>query len=214
MASLSNTLLSLLSLTAMATASPLMTSRTTSHSVRAPSDSNSDIGTKIWKPEMYNIYPQAPDLSRDPVAGIYLEAFKDKSQLEQVAIFRGIPADATNCSLGWSQDTKENRVFVLKGSSGLTRIRQLSGIPSDKDGVSFSSVKPFDDAPEDDGLGPDFTYWDEEQYDDWDHLAGNVDCREEIYLKIRFWNPEEKASLYMAQNEKNGFWIEYKTPSS
>ena len=209
MAPLTSTLFSLLSLTAMATASPLMTSRTTSHSSRAPNNEN----TKIWQPEMYNIYPQAPDVSKAPVTGLHIETFEDKSQLEQVAVFRGIPADATNCSLGWSQDTKENRVFILKGSSGLTRIRQLSGLPSEGDGVSFSSVKPFDDAPEDEGLGPDFTLWDDEQYDDWDHLAGGLDCAEEIYLKIKLRTPEEKASLYMAQNEKNGFWIEYKTSS-
>lgn len=213
MAPLSKTLLSLLSLTALVSASPIttITSRTSppsSHIGRAPSNETQ----KIWQPEMYNIYPQAPSVSKPPVSGLHVETFGAKSQLEQVAVFRGIPSTATVCTLGWSQANKEDRVFVLKGESGLTRIRQLSGLPDQVDGgggISFSSVQPFDDAPEGEGLGPDFTFWDDEQYEQWDHVGGGVDCAEEIYIKVALRDPAQKASLYLGQDTQNGFWIEY-----
>lgn len=222
MTPITSTLLSLLSLTstALVAASPIAVAteshRSSSSKVLPRAPGNETTG-KIWKPTMYNIYPQSPDVAKPAVSGLYVETFEGKSQREQVAVFTGIPAGAKQCSLGWSQAGKDDRVFILKGDSGLTRIRQLSGLPSSSggddtsssDAISFSSVQPYDDAPEEEGLGPDFTLWDDEQYDEWDHLGGQVDCAEEIYLRIALRDPATKASLYLGQDEQNGFWVEW-----
>lgn len=213
MAPITSTLFSLLSLasTALVTASPMVVTvagATVSHTKVTRAPSNQTTG-RIWKPAMYNIYPQAPDVSKPAVTGLHIETFEGKSQLEQVAVFSGIPAGAKQCTLGWSQADKEDRVFVLKGDTGLTRIRQLSDIPEPADGISFSSVQPYDDAPEQEALGPDFTFWDDEQYDQWDHVGGQVDCANEIYLKVALYDPAAKSSLYLGQDEQNGLWLEW-----
>lgn len=211
MAPIANTLLSLLSLTsALVSASPVAWSvagATASHTRTPRAPSNETTG-RIWQPAMYNIYPQAPDVSKPAVAGLHIETYEGKSQLEQVAVFAGVPAAAKQCTLGWSQAGKEDRVFVVKGDTGLTRVRQLSDLPL-LDGISFSSVQPYDDAPEGEGLGPDFTFWDDEQYDEWEHTAGGVDCAEVVYLRVALRDPASKASLYLGQDEKNGLWLEW-----
>lgn len=208
MASITNTFVSLLSLgTALVSASPVAMN-IDSHTKTARAPSNETTG-RIWQPTMYNIYPQAPEVSKPAVTGLHIETFEGKSQLEQVAVFTGIPAGAKNCMLGWSQADKEDRVFVVKGGTGLTRIRQLSGLPAPADGISFSSMQPYDDAPQNDDLGPDFTFWDDEQYDATEHSAGGVDCAESIYLRVALRDPATKASLYLGQDEKNGLWVEY-----
>jgi hypothetical protein len=165
-------------------------------------------GTYVFQPEMYNIYPQQPDLARPVGADLHLETYGGQSQLEQVAVFRGLPTGAKSCTLGWSQSDKPSRAFIVKGDSGLSLVRPLSGFPADGP-ISYAAIQPFDDASEDEQFGPDFTLWDDEQYQEYAHIGGSVKCAGDIFVKISLRYPEQKTSLYLGQDEKNGLWIEY-----
>jgi hypothetical protein len=193
---LGKTVLSLVCLAAAAVAGPVVARQTT------PPTSGS-----VWMPEMYNIYPQIPDLSKPPVSGLHIENFGNLSQIEQVAVFRGIPAEAKACELMWSQANWEDRVFIVKGTSGLTRMRQLSDLPMGN--ITFNSIQPFDTATDDEQFGPDFTSWDSETYAEQDHIGGAVKCAEEIYIKVALRTPETRASVYLGQDQKNGLWVSY-----
>ncbi|KFA75937.1 hypothetical protein S40288_05874 [Stachybotrys chartarum IBT 40288] len=196
----------LVSLAALASSTPLLRQQQQQqqqHRRQAPSD------RRIWQPDMYYIYPQDATLAKASVTGLHIEAFTNLSQIEQVAVFRGIPAGATNCVSGWSQANKTDRVFIVKGDSGLTRMRPLSGFPAPGEPVSYASIQPFDTAGETEQFGADFTLWDDEQYQQWDHTNGPVDCAEEIYIKVAIRDPLVKASVYMEQDTANGLWIDY-----
>jgi hypothetical protein len=191
----------LLSLAALATSSPLISQQQRRQAPQAQ---------RIWQPEMFYLYPQNATSSKAPISGLYIEAYANVSQIEQVAVFRGIPAGATNCVSGWSQANKTDRVFIVKGESGLSRMRPLSGFPADGEPVSFASVQPFDTANDTQQFGADFTFWDDEQYQQWDHTNGPVECAEDIYIKVAIRDPLVKASIYMEQDTANGLWIEYR----
>ncbi|CAG9984067.1 unnamed protein product [Clonostachys byssicola] len=196
MVRLAQTLLSLLSLSALAAAGP----------IRYPRADNS---TKIRTSEMHYIYPNAPSLSKPTTSALYVEAYSNKSQVEQVAVFRGIPAEAKSCTVGWSQADKNDRVFIVKGDSGHTTMRPLIGFPSGE--VSYESVAPFDRDNEDQQFGPDFTFWDDASYAATEHVGGGVKCSSEVYIKVLLRDPTVQASVFLEQDSKNGLWLSYTT---
>ncbi|KAM5349770.1 hypothetical protein ACJ41O_006275 [Fusarium nematophilum] len=155
---------------------------------------------------LYNIFPKHPDLAKGAVKGVHLESYNNASQVEQVVVFSGIPADAKSCSFGWEQGERISRVFIVKGGDALSDVKQLSGFPAEGEDVTYASVKPFDDAEENVG-GIDFTNWDD--LDASSHLAGGLDCAETLYFKVKLRNPDGNTKVYLGQDEENGFHITY-----
>ncbi|KAH7316808.1 hypothetical protein B0I35DRAFT_434041 [Stachybotrys elegans] len=195
---LAKTLLSLLALATVALASP---------TAIVPRQQDAPSTGSVRRPAMHNIFPQQPDAHRGPLTGLHLETFANLSQLEQVAVFRGIPAAASNCVLQWDQADKDSRTFIVKGGSGLTRMRLLEGLPDGP--ITFDSIRPFDTAADEDQFGADFTLWDDEMYGAQTHIASSIPCAEDIFIKISMRDPTTKTSLYLGQDDNNGLWIEY-----
>ncbi|KAM0420282.1 hypothetical protein ACHAPT_011943 [Fusarium lateritium] len=154
---------------------------------------------------IYNIFPKNPDVAQDAVSGVRLESFDGASQVEQVVVFSGIPSEAKTCSFGWKQGEKLDRVFIVRGSDGVSDVRQLSGFPEGKD-VTYDSIKPFDDAKKNVG-GIDFANWDD--LDPATHDAGSVDCAETLYFKVSLRNGDSGTKVYLGQDENNGFDLTY-----
>lgn len=163
-------------------------------------------GIEVRPSAVYDIFPEHPDKARGPVAGIHLETYANASQVEQVVVFGGIPAHAKHCSVGWKQGDRIDRVFVVRGSDGVTGIRLLAGFPEDGAPVTHASVAPFDTAEEEVG-GLDFANWDDRPANP--HGGGMVDCRETLYLKFALRNKEAETRLYLGADEDNGWKIEY-----
>jgi hypothetical protein len=85
--------------------------------------SSSSIKT-IVPAALYDIYPEHPGESSGPVNGIHLETWKDKSQVEQVIVFEGIPSGAKNCDLSWRQGPRYSRRFLVKNSDSQVYLEQ------------------------------------------------------------------------------------------
>lgn len=209
MATLLQTALSLLCLTAASAAKPIhqtssaLDRRTSSSSLcRAAGETKT-----MWMPDTWNIYPQQPNFSQNTTtSGLEVEAFDGKSQLEQVVAFRGIPRDATSCTLGWSQADRTNRTFLVDGDSALVSVRPLSAMP--KQPVTYGAVDELDDEEKDKELHPDFTFWDDSE-GAAGHTAGGVDCAEDMYFRIALADPKVKSHVYLGSDEQNGLWLEY-----
>ncbi|KAI1086375.1 hypothetical protein F5B19DRAFT_162879 [Rostrohypoxylon terebratum] len=184
---------------------------TTTTSVAAPSSSSTPAPTacqsgSIFEPTMYNLYPSQPDLSQSPVSYLQVQASEKDPQLEQVAIFRGIPSNAKTCALMWAQASESERTFVVDGS-GLTAIQPLTGFPSAGAPVSANSIKPFEsaDAP----THSDFTFWDKQSKDAVNHTVGLIQCAEQVYYKLSLDTLNGDGHVYLEQDAKNGFYVTY-----
>ncbi|RSL49837.1 hypothetical protein CEP54_012252 [Fusarium duplospermum] len=161
--------------------------------------------TVLTPSAIYNIFPKSPNVAQAAVSGVRLESYDGASQVEQVVVFSGIPAEAKTCSFGWKQGEKLDRIFIVRGSDGVSNVRQLSGFPEGKD-VTYNSIKPFDDAEKNVG-GIDFANWDD--LDPATHGAGSVDCAETLYFKVSLRNGDSGTKVYLGQDENNGFDISY-----
>ncbi|KAL2676476.1 hypothetical protein Neosp_010234 [[Neocosmospora] mangrovei] len=161
--------------------------------------------TFITPSAIYNIFPKHPEVAQDVASGVRLESYDDASQVEQVVVFSGIPSGAKNCGFGWQQGEKLDRVFIVRGSDGVSDVRQLSGFPEGKD-VTYNSIKPFDDAEKNVG-GIDFANWDD--LDAATHDAGGVDCAETLYFKVSLRNGDSGSKVYLGQDENNGYDVYY-----
>ncbi|KAF4121843.1 hypothetical protein GMORB2_1683 [Geosmithia morbida] len=169
--------------------------------------------TRAPGPVSWNVYPQQRSLSRGPSSGFEVQSYGNRSSLEQVLVFSGIPDGAESCTLGWSQGSREDRVFLVDGEYALVKVTQLSGIPKDDEPITYDSIEPYVKAADDDAeaapsLSPDFTSWDDVQGPS-DHVAGGVRCAGDIYLKMELYDPTTPAHVYLSTDEENGFWIEY-----
>lgn len=178
------------------------TASTPKQEIECPSGSGQTVLTPL---AIYNIFPKYPDVAQDAVSGVRLESYDSASQVEQVVVFSGIPAKAKTCSFGWKQGEKLGRIFIVRGSDGVSDVRQLSGFPKGKD-VSYNSIKPFDDAEKNVG-GIDFANWDD--LDPATHSAGMVDCAETLYFKVSLRNGDSGTKVFLIQDENNGFHISY-----
>ncbi|CCT74521.1 uncharacterized protein FFUJ_10576 [Fusarium fujikuroi IMI 58289] len=153
---------------------------------------------------LYDIYPENPDESSGPVNGVHLETWEDKSQVEQVIVFKSIPADAQNCNLSWRQGPRYSRKFLVKNSDVQADAQPLSSFPEND--VTYNSVKPFDDQRS--IGGPNFSFWGDRKEDV--HLAGGVDCAETVSFIIGLRNPKGDSQVYLEQDEhKNGWTLTY-----
>jgi hypothetical protein len=239
MPSITKTLVSLLSLTALAVATP--TNRGASHHRRDACSASShsitatatDIATatvpdltatatatstaapkpdRIFGHEIYEVLPARPDVARAPVPFIHLETMQNVSTTEQVVVFRGIPAGATTCSMGWRMGPKEDRIFLEMGDIQL-RADVLAGVdfaPNSAD-VSYSTVQGRESG---ETLSPNFTWWSTSTDAPGDHPSGAVTCAEDLYLKIVIASPlmpdsETEPAMYWAMDADQGFYIDY-----
>ena len=209
-ATLLQTAVSLLCLATAATAKPILTSSSTSapsHLERRSCPAPGETKT-IWMPETWNIFPQQPDLSQEsPVSGIELETLRGESHLEQVMAFRGIPHEATTCTLGWAQAHRTNRTFLVDGDNALLKVRPLSELPQP---ATYDAVKEVDRDPSGGNkeLHPDLTFWDDSEGAE-DHVAGKVACAHDMYFRVALNDPKVKSHVYLGADQQNGFWIEY-----
>ncbi|PKS11128.1 hypothetical protein jhhlp_002889 [Lomentospora prolificans] len=156
---------------------------------------------------LYNIFPEHADLAKDAVTGVHLETYSDKSQIEQVVAFTGIPSSAKSCSFNWRQGERIERAFVINGQSGLAGVTRLSGFPAEGEDVSYNSIKEFAEAGTDLG-GVDFTNWDSVE-GATAHTAGNVDCAENMYFKLHLRDAKGNTKLYLGQDQDNGLYVTY-----
>ena len=137
-----------------------------------------------------------------------LAAVGNESLIEQAIVFKGIPAEAKKCSLWWKQADVSERSFTVAGQ-GLTSIIQLSGFPAEGEPVSFNSLQQF----EHEGavsMGPEFTGWPNVKGAST-HLAGSIDCSEDLFFRISIRVSQGDGFIYLAQDEKNGFYVAYTT---
>lgn len=160
----------------------------------------------IFKPTMYNLYPSQPDLSQSPVSYLQVQVSGTNPQLEQVAVFSGIPSNAKTCSLMWAQAAESERTFVVDGS-GLTSILPLTGFPSTGSPVSANSIKPFESGEK--ATHSDFTFWDKQSKDAVNHTVGAIECAEEVYYKMSIDTENGDGHVYLEQDGKNGFYVTY-----
>ncbi|KAH7161888.1 hypothetical protein EDB81DRAFT_785697 [Dactylonectria macrodidyma] len=154
---------------------------------------------------IYDVFPKHPDLAKDPVAGVHLETYNNASQVEQVLVFKGIPASAKECSLGWQQGERIERVFVVKGKDALSEARLMTGFPKEGEKVTYNSIEPF--VREDDFAGMDFTNWDDLDADL--HIGGGYECSETVYIKVSLRNKDGNSKVYLKQDENNGYYVTY-----
>ncbi|KAH6692540.1 hypothetical protein F5X68DRAFT_59153 [Plectosphaerella plurivora] len=156
---------------------------------------------------IHDIFPEHPSRARGPVNGVHLETFSNASQVEQVVVFSGIPASAKSCAIGWKQAARLDRVFVFRGSEGVTGIRPLSGFPAEGAAVTHDSIQPFDKAEAE--LGAlDFANWDESSGASG-HVGTTIDCSETMYFKFALRNAESETRVYLGQDDANGWVVSY-----
>ncbi|KAF4972083.1 hypothetical protein FZEAL_9677 [Fusarium zealandicum] len=154
---------------------------------------------------LYDIFPEHPALSREPVSAVHMESYDNTSQVEQVIVFSGIPADAKYCGFGWKQGERIERVFLIDGVDALVEIKQLSGFPAEGTTVTYDSIKPFDDSET--TSGADFTNWDD--ITPATHGSGTFDCAETMYFKTALKHKDGNTKLYLGQDENNGYHLTY-----
>jgi hypothetical protein len=153
---------------------------------------------------LHNVFPEAPDLSQNSKA-FHVEAWNNASQVEQILVFSGIPLGAKDCSVGWRQGNRIDRLFICEGGDKLAGVRQMSQIPEHQP-VTFSSIQSFDHGSEDIGAA-DFADWDD--LESWDHIVGSINCAESIYLKAALRDVSGSTKVVLDQNDQNGFYVTY-----
>ncbi|KAF4445348.1 hypothetical protein F53441_10897 [Fusarium austroafricanum] len=159
--------------------------------------------TTIVPAALYDIYPEHPDEASGPVNGVHLETWEDKSQVEQVIIFKDIPADAKNCALSWRQGPRYSRKFLVKNDDAQADARPLSGFPENDEDVTYNSIKSYDDQKS--IGGPNFSFWDDRV--EQGHSVGSVDCAATLSFIIGLRNPKGNSQVYLEQDDHKNGWI-------
>ncbi|KAI1386760.1 uncharacterized protein F4822DRAFT_411150 [Hypoxylon trugodes] len=191
----------------VATTSIPVTFITTPTATPTPTPSACSTG-KIWQPTMYNLYPGEPDKAEDASSDINVGTDGDAPEVRQAIVFHGIPSSATKCTLSWSQAAENERHFTVDGS-GFTAAQALSGFPDESSPVSYSSVDAFL-AADAKTFHPDFTFWDKQSKDAFNHPGGDFDCTSDMYFKLSLNATANGAGhVYFEQDTKNGFYINY-----
>jgi hypothetical protein len=171
-----------------------------------------DTKSRVY-PTLYTVFPQLPDEARPPVGGIHMEAYQNLSQVEQVAVFRGVPAGARNCALGLHQADKPGRVFVAspkgKIESLVTNIQRMTQLPDGGNAsVSWASIQGLWNDAERIGAF-DFNGWDIATYGKWQIGIYAVPCAAESAFRLSLRQLAEEKNVYMQQDEANGYFFEY-----
>ncbi|KAI2607037.1 uncharacterized protein GGS25DRAFT_316614 [Hypoxylon fragiforme] len=162
---------------------------------------------EVRQPKMYNLYPAQPDLADPPVSQLEVHRVAGSAAREQVAIFAGIPAGATQCVLQWQAAAASERHFTVDGNGSLEAAR-LSGVPAEP--VSAGSVAG-QVGGEEGVLHPDFTNW-PLVATAHNSTAGVIACAEALAYKfaINQDSASGDGSVFLAQDAKNGLYVSYK----
>ncbi|TRX98000.1 hypothetical protein FHL15_001210 [Xylaria flabelliformis] len=168
-------------------------------------DSNSNI---LVQPKMYQVLPLEASRSGPAVSQLEVQRTGNVSTKENIAIFEGIPDGVSTCMLGWVQAAKDERDFTVIGN-GLLAAQQLSRLPDGE--VSWENIAPIADEAVRGGwplLHPDTTDWSEVDTAA-SHIAGFVDCRTTIYLKLQVDDRDGDGYVYLGQDAQNGLTLEF-----
>ncbi|KAI0024049.1 hypothetical protein F4780DRAFT_727272 [Xylariomycetidae sp. FL0641] len=155
-------------------------------------------------PTLHALHPATPSQVSDPSTTIDLERTGDASVTEQVAVFSGVPANASACYLFWSQADAGARTFSVDGS-GLVDVAQLASVPAtfSSAGVAALAANPVVEA------AADFTSWDAPEYGATEHRVGAVDCMADMAFLLRLRGTNGDGHVLMEQDASNGFYIQY-----
>ncbi|KAI0450744.1 hypothetical protein F5B21DRAFT_489842 [Xylaria acuta] len=162
----------------------------------------------LVQPTMYQVLPLETSQSGPAVSQLEVQRTGNVSTIENIAIFEGIPDDASTCLLGWVQAVKEERDFTVIGN-GLLAAQQLSQLPNGD--VSWDNIVPIADKAVQEGwplLHPDTTDWSVVDTAA-SHVAGYVDCRTTIYLKLQVDDRDGDGYVYLGQDAQNGLTLEF-----
>ncbi|KAI0841186.1 hypothetical protein F5Y06DRAFT_260881 [Hypoxylon sp. FL0890] len=162
----------------------------------------------VWQPTMYNLLPGEPDKTQPAVSYLQFQVQDNQPEQEQVAVFQGIPASAKTCYLNWAQAAEAERTFTVDGS-GYSTVEQLTGFPAAGQPISSASIAQYEPADKSKAQHPDFTFWDKQSKDAVTHKGGEIDCAENVYLKVALDTLNGDGRVYMEQDAKNGFYITY-----
>ncbi|KAI0546787.1 hypothetical protein F4679DRAFT_401498 [Xylaria curta] len=168
-------------------------------------DLNSNI---LVQPKMYQVLPLETSHSGPAVSQLEVRRTGNVSTVENIAVFEGIPIDASTCMLGWIQAAKHERDFTVIGN-GLLAAQQLPKLPDGE--VSWENIAPIADEAVKEGwplLHPDTTDWSEVDTAAR-HIAGFVDCRTTIYLKLQVDDRDGDGYVYLGQDAQNGLTLEF-----
>ncbi|KAJ1337876.1 hypothetical protein MN608_00732 [Microdochium nivale] len=225
MSSLIKTSLSVACLVNLAFAVPTGVSRnplTAAHAARLEEDSPFT-PCRLAMPVMYNLYPGDPDRAEAPTSYIDIQNLPDREEREQVVVFRGVPAGATGCTLGWIQAAEAEREFDVE-QNGSTKVKPFYEFPapiaaSQESGggcegeeedpvINYSVIKPLSSASTQMEMGPDFTFWNDSP-GAVPHVAGDLPCAEEMYFHVRVNPGNGQGDVRFKQDEKNGFTMSW-----
>lgn len=196
----------------IATAKAFPTAAAAAPAIRdTPSCPEPNTTARVYASELYTLFPGEPDLASPAVADFHVQ-YNNVTGLtiQQAAVFRQLPAEATGCYFGWAQDDAYTGILVA-GGDGLLTGRQLSGFPDTTEGgVSAAAVQPFDTADPDLAFEAEFTSWDREIKGTY-HVSGpgKITCAEEVYLILE--KPQTtNGNVFLKRSEAAGLFLEYR----
>jgi hypothetical protein len=206
MSLLMNILSAFLAVSSLAYASPVI------GSAKGRPEEGDKVEVKTNFPTFYNIYPGSPDLFKTPVGDLRLETWQSKSQVEQVVIYKNIPATAKNCKLSFEVGPKVDRVFLTRmrreaigyEESHQIDVHSVKGYPTDGK-ITYNAVKGIDSQ----FLSSfDVKHWDDFEQPSRVHSI-DVPCAPELAFKLGYKNVLGEKTLFLQTTVKNGLFLEY-----
>lgn len=152
------------------------------------------------------VVPSQPDYTTPAVE--YFQVQSGDMDINQVGVFSGIPADAKRCTLHWKQAGPDERSFTVTGS-GLLSAFQIDNLDASGD-VAWADVEKANTISKE--FSPDLTYWDGPTFLATTHGSWDLKCAETVYLKFETHETggvKEAANVYLEQDDKNGFYVQY-----
>ncbi|KAI0172165.1 hypothetical protein GGR52DRAFT_457478 [Hypoxylon sp. FL1284] len=171
------------------------------------SSSAGDTQSTLRQPSMYNVYPGQP-FRESGAAGTHLDvttAAGDVPQ-QQVAAFRGLPAGARDCTLGWVQADELERDFVVTDNGATTTV-QMTGFPPRNESVTAGNLTPYYHVPAVPNT-VDFTNWDQTP-GAATHIGMPISCAEDVYVRLAIDNTNGLGRVSMGQDAMNGLTLTY-----
>ena len=122
-------------------------------------------------------------------------------------VFDNVPKDAKNCRLMWKSVTRnDNNVFFVLGQ-GKAWVRQLNGFPTKEEGVSFNSLKKYQDSQAEWEPSLDFTGG---PANPGVHDGPYVKCAEQIGLELKGSDQGEQHNrIFIAISDTTGLYLTY-----
>ncbi|PLB51391.1 hypothetical protein P170DRAFT_436405 [Aspergillus steynii IBT 23096] len=135
--------------------------------------------TRLFQPQMQTLI--LPDTDK-PIPAQNFDLIKSNTTERQQIASWALPAEAKDCSVGWSIPEKRNF------SAGHT-----------------ARVSVHDNDDNERLGGADFSFWPETP-GPRSNLVAAVDCKESVSLRLAM---ELNDQVFLEQNEETGWWVEY-----